>query len=73
MKTVDVPTLVVPTQGQGGDERLYFQPGPCQCGDIEDGVSLGLGTPRGWWVISFASLEKLYLEAKKVRKKRRLP
>ncbi len=47
-------------------ERLRIEPGISRCGDITDGVSFEHGN-QGCWLISFAALEQIYLEAKKAR------
>jgi hypothetical protein len=58
--TVDAPGSI-----EGG---MTLGVGRTECGDVTDGVSLNMGSPRNaGWVISFADLERWYLENKAFR------
>lgn len=63
--------IQIRTQGMHRDSRkewMFAEPGVAQCGSIRDGIILRQRGDAGW-VISFASLERLYLAAKKARSK----
>ena len=58
--------LTVKSAGYSIQGDLHFHPGPSTCGDITDGVVFEHDN-EGGWLISFASLEALYLAAKAAR------
>ncbi len=60
--------ITIETAGLGEDERMWFQSGPCMCGEIRDGVVLAIPSlAKGWWVFSFDDLAQMYELAKQAR------
>lgn len=54
--------------GYSEQDTMWFEPGPCECGYIIDGVSFGHDGGAGY-VVDFKDLEKCYLAAKTHRER----
>jgi hypothetical protein len=61
----DPREIEIHTAGLG--QNVFFSPGPCRCGTIDDGVSFNTG--GGPWIISFSDL----MEMARISRRKRTP
>ena len=60
--------LVFETAGFSDTDKMWFEPGIAECGEITDGVVFG-HDDAGGFVVDYADLERCYLLAKNERGK----